>query len=98
MKSGIALLVLCLVLAVSGCETREQRLVKQGNELIEQITSFQKANNRLPENVGELGIEEKMEGPLYYQKLSPQHYIVHFGTTVGKSMIYRSEKRAWADH
>lgn len=69
----------------------------EGNALIERIESFQRAHRRLPEDLGELGIEEKMEGPLYYQKMSAEHYTLHFGTTVGESMIYRAEKRARAD-
>jgi hypothetical protein len=94
----IALMVLLPVLMLPGCKSREQRLMEEGNALIERIDSFQKTTQRLPENLGELGIEEKMEGPLYYQKVSAEHYMVYFGTTVGESMIYRSEKRAWADH
>lgn len=81
-----------------GCKGREQRLTEQGNALIERIESFQKVTHRLPESLKELGLEEKMEGPLYYQKVSPERYTVHFGTTVGESMIYRSEKRTWDDH
>lgn len=98
MRRIFALIMLLLVLMLSGCKSREQRLMEEGNTLIERIDAFQKAQQRLPENLGELGIEEKMEGPLYYQKMSPEHYMVYFGTTVGESMIYRSEKRAWADH
>jgi hypothetical protein len=98
MRQVIAVMALGLALLVSGCNGREQRLTEQGNALIERIDAFQKATHRLPENLRELGLEEKMEGPLYYQKVSADHYIVSFGTTVGHSMIYRSEKRAWDDH
>ncbi len=91
-------LMALLVALLPGCRSREQRLMAEGNALIEQIESFKKANLRLPEDLGELGIAEKMEGPLYYQKLSAEHYTVHFGTTVGESKIYRAEQRAWADH
>lgn len=98
MRQVIALMALVPALLLPGCKGREQRLTEQGNTLIERIASFQKATHRLPESLRELGLEEKMEGPLYYQKVSAEHYIVYFGTTVGESMIYRSEKRAWDDH
>lgn len=98
MRQVIAPMALVLALLLPGCKGREQRLTEQGNALIERIDSFQKATHRLPESLRELGLEEKMEGPLYYQKMSAEHYIVYFGTTVGESMIYRSEKRAWDDH
>jgi hypothetical protein len=91
-------MVLLSVLLVLGCKTREQRLLADGNALIERINAFQRANHRLPENLGELGIAETEEGPLYYQKISSERYTVHFGTTVGESMIYRSDRRAWVDH
>lgn len=97
MRLTLALIVLVSAL-LFGCKSREQRLTEQGNALIERIDSFQKATHRLPESLKELGIEEKMEGPLYYQKLSTDRYTVYFGTTVGESMIYRSEKGAWEDH
>lgn len=89
-------MVLLSVLALAGCNSREQRLIEEGNVLIERIESFQNTEGRLPSNLGELGIDEKMEGPLYYQKIAPHDYIVYFGTTVGRSMIYRSNERAWA--
>lgn len=98
MRRAFALSMLLLALMLPGCQSREQRLMDEGNALIERIDAFQRARQRLPENLGELGIEETMEGPLYYQKTSPEHYMVYFGTTVGESMIYRSEKRVWADH
>lgn len=98
MRQVIALMALVPALLLPGCKGREQRLTEQGNTLIERIASFQKATHRLPESLRELGLEVKMEGPLYYQKVSAEHYIVYFGTTVGESMIYRSEKRAWDDH
>ena len=97
MRLTIALIVLVSAL-LFGCRIREQRLTEQGNALIERIDAFQKATHRLPESLKELGLEETMEGPLYYQKVSAERYMVHFGTTVGESMIYRSEKRSWDDH
>lgn len=97
MRLTITLMALVSALLL-GCKGREQRLTEQGNALIERIESFQKVTHRLPESLKELGLEEKMEGPLYYQKVSAERYMVYFGTTVGESMIYRSEQRSWDDH
>jgi hypothetical protein len=89
---------LVMLLLLGACASREEKLIAQGDALIARIDSFQKATQRLPENLGELHIEEKMEGPLYYQKRSDSTYMVHFGTTLGESMIYRSERKKWEDH
>lgn len=94
----LPILGLACVLLLCSCNTRERNLVAAGNALVARIDSFHEARHRLPENLGELGMEEKMEGPLYYQKLSSDHYMVHFGTTLGESMIYRSTTRSWDDH
>ena len=89
-------LVAFMLLFVSGC--REQRLKEAGEALAFRIDSFQTVEKRLPENLGELGIEEKMEGPLYYRKLSSENYWIYFGTTLGESIFFRSETREWRDY
>jgi hypothetical protein len=67
-------MALVSALLLPGCKDRDQRLTEQGNTLIARIDSFQKATHRLPESLRDLGLEEKMEGPLYYQKVSAEHY------------------------
>ena len=98
MRIGLILLVLVCFLSSCKQQTREERLKEEGNALAMRVDSFQQATDRLPSRLEELGIEEKMEGPLYYQKVSDQDYMIYFGTTVGESMIYRSETGEWKDH
>lgn len=93
-----ALVLLLMLLCLGSCESREQRLMDEGDLLVERIEIFNKENGRLPESLTEMGIEEKMEGPLYYQKEGEDQFIVSFGLTLGESMIYRSETGEWRDY
>lgn len=77
------------------CPTREQHLTTEGNALIERIEVFRSVHHRLPDSLAELGIAETEEGPLYYQRVTADDYTLHFGTTLGHSRIYRSDRRAW---
>jgi hypothetical protein len=95
-------LTLCLLLVgfwgLMGCESREEKLKREAGVLIAEVEAFQQKHARLPENVTELGREDKMEGPVYYQKNSDSSFWVSYGMAVGESMIYRSETGKWQDH
>jgi hypothetical protein len=73
----------------------EGKLMKQGNELVEKIEAYKSENGKLPDNLEDMGLEEKEEGPLYYQKWDSLNYLVYFGTSLGESMIYYSDKKEW---
>lgn len=83
-------------LTLSSCYVREQNLRNEGNQVIAKIESFKKDTDRLPNSLKDIGIEEKEEGPVYYRKTSDTTYKIWFGTSLGESVAYDSEKREWA--
>jgi hypothetical protein len=74
---------------------RETRLIKEGNVLIGKIELFKRDQGRLPDSLSEIGIEEKEEGPLYYEKKSNTKYVLWFGTELGESIVYDSDHKKW---
>ncbi|MCB9703291.1 MAG: hypothetical protein H6711_15455 [Myxococcales bacterium] len=87
-----------MALLVACPTTREQHLTAEGNALIERIEAFRRVHHRLPDSLAELGIVETEEGPLYYQRLTVDDYTLHFGTALGDSRIYRSDRQTWGSH
>lgn len=78
--------------------TQEERLIDQGNLIVEKIESYKLKQGRLPNSLNDIGIEEKMEGPLYYTRWDNVNYIVYFTKAgVGESMNYYSDTKKWSD-
>ncbi len=75
--------------------TRENKLIKKGNKLIERIEKFKQERGSLPNSLTEIGIEETESGPLYYQKEDSLNYIIFFGTSLGESKTYYSNIKKW---
>jgi regulatory protein YycI of two-component signal transduction system YycFG len=73
----------------------ENSLHELGKITIQKIENFRDNNKRLPNSLSELGIIEKEEGPIYYSKIDSNRYVIWFGTTLGESQTYDSEKRNW---
>jgi len=88
----IALLCLC------ACVSREERLTKAGNEVIKKIEHYRQMNGTLPKSLSDIGIKEKEEGPIYYEKRDSINYTVWFGTSIGESKIYYSDSNRWEQH
>lgn len=74
---------------------RKPELEKKGNEIISQIESFRLEKGALPNSLRDLGLEEKLEGPLYYRRLDDTRYELWYGTTLGESVTYDSNRRSW---
>jgi hypothetical protein len=96
--ASIVALVLALLIASYSCsvDSRERQLVRAGGEIIAKIESFKKENRRLPESLTEVGVEEKDEGPIYYERKSETKYVLWFGMELGESVTYDSESRKWS--
>lgn len=88
-------LIFLIFIMIGGCQIRETILIQHGNELIEQIENFKKDKGRLPNTLEDLNIEEKMEGPLYYERKDSTRYIVWFGAGLGESVTYDSNQKKW---
>ena len=76
---------------------REQRLIKDGNILIEKIEEFKEVHGRLPETISDLGMVDIDRGlnTLYYNKINDSSYIVFFGQGLGESIIFNSDQMQW---
>ncbi len=94
-------LLLILVLAFSpACSSLQFKLgedsrIKTGNKVVNKIENFRKEKGRTPVSLSEIGIEEKEEGPIYYQRKDETRYILWFGKELGESVVYDSEKKKW---
>ena len=93
------LIVLFLFLFNPFGEIREKRLIEEGIILINKIENFRTTYGRLPNRLEEIGIESQMGGvdALFYRKQCDMHYTIHFGTTLGESIIYYSESKQWKE-
>ncbi len=90
--------VLLLSFSLITCNNREEKLIKKGNDLVSKIELYRKNKGILPATLSEIGIEEKEEGPLYYQTKDSINYMVWFGTSEGESKTYYSDSKKWEDH
>ena len=84
----VSVVILC-------CADQEKELIEKGDELVLKIENFKTENGFLPSDLEDLGIEETLEGPLFYEKVDSVNYVVWFGTTLGESMIYYSDTQEW---
>jgi hypothetical protein len=96
-KSHILLAAGALAHSLCSCHTQalDEQRIQKGNELIAKVESYRREKGRLPDSLGELGVEEKIVGPLYYTKKGETFYSIHFGTTLGESVIYNSDTKEW---
>ena len=86
------MLMLCLACLPT---SRNASLIENGNQIAVRIDAYKSDNGRLPSNLNDIGIEEKEEGPIYYQKQSDSKYILWFGDGLGESITYDSESNKW---
>lgn len=78
--------------------SKEEKLTNQGNEIIQKIEKYRVDNGHLPNSLTEIGIKEKEEGPLYYDKRDSINYTLSFGTSLGESETYHSETKKWTSY
>ncbi len=77
---------------LTSCIDKKQKL---GEEIIAKIENYKKANGHLPDNLTELGVIEKDDGPIYYTKKNDTTYIVYYGAGLGESIIYNFKTKMW---
>lgn len=68
---------------------------KLGEEIIKKIEAYKKANGHLPDSLGDIGIAEKEEGPVYYSKVNDSIYEIYYGFLLGESVIYNFKTHKW---
>jgi len=96
MKRTIKILTLVLLFGIYSCEFNNERQ-EYAEMLIEKVETFKKENNRLPNDVSELGLTEKMDIPAFYQMQTDSTYMVWYGLSVGESKVYRSSTKKWTE-
>lgn len=93
-------IAVCLILALSFLDVdcnqdKKQSLIKQGNEIAAKVEAFKAKNGKLPNSLQNIGVEEKLEGPVFYEKKSDTEYRLWFGAELGESVVYNSSTRKW---
>jgi hypothetical protein len=95
-KTFSAIVVAIALLPCLACQRiRNNSLINTGNQLVTKIRTYKNDKGTLPSTLEDLGIEEKLEGPIYYRKESESKYIVWFGNGLGESVTYDSESNKW---
>ena len=81
----------------------EDIMDKQGLELVAKIDAFKKENNRLPENLGELGLKQWSDwgaykyrgGVFYYEQKSDSTYKLEYLLDFDTNKSYNQETGKW---
>lgn len=90
------LFILLLLLALFSCsvsQSHDKR--KAAEQIISKVENFSRANGRLPDSLGDLGVPESEEGPIYYRKLTDSTYEIWYGNGLGESVTYNSATATW---
>lgn len=97
MKKSVLLTISILIIGfIVYLLVDKNNLKSEGNTIIDKIEIFKQSNKRLPNSLNELGIQEKMNGPFYYEKNdSTNSYLVWYGTILGESVTYDSTTKKW---
>jgi hypothetical protein len=88
---NITILFLFWVFTCSCSDKRE----KIGEEVYLKIVQYQKTNGHLPDNLNDIGVEEKMEGPIYYQKQTDSTFQIYYGGELGESIVFDPLTKKW---
>lgn len=96
MKRIIKILTLVLLFGLYSCEFNNERQ-EYAEMLIDKVETFKTKNNRLPKDVSELGLIEKIDSPAFYQIQTDSTYMVWYGLSVGESQVYRSATKKWTE-
>ena len=90
----IFLFVFVLLALGFACSTMNGKR-SEGERVVRKIGQFRQSESRLPESLNEIGLPDSEEGPIYYKKLSENRYQVWYGTSLGESVTYDSERKSW---
>lgn len=86
--------VLIMVFLLSACSINEEYVI-QAKEYIRIIENFKEQHGGYPSSLSEAGLDDKEEGPLYYRKLSENHFIIWYPKQLGTSRVYSSQSKTW---
>ena len=98
MTKSLKIILVILVFGISVfllVPNRELRLRRQAEPIQASLESYRLQKGRYPHSLSEIGIVERDEGPLYYQRKSESSYILWFGLSLGESKIFESTDGQW---
>ena len=76
------------------CSCNDKR-EKLGEDIYLKIIQYKNTNGHLPKTLNDIGIQEKMEGPIYYFKQTDSTFIIYYGGVLGESIIYDPGTGKW---
>jgi hypothetical protein len=85
-------LVYSLVFITTSCQNDREKI---GQEIYSKIERFRQANGHVPSGLDDIGLEEKMEGPVYYLKKSDSTYVLYYGGGLGESFVLDTITGEW---
>lgn len=97
MKRLFQIFTITLFLGITSCCDIICERQKYAELIIEMVEDFKKENERLPENVKEIGLDDKQMHLSFYSKIDSTEYEVWYGTDLGSSKIYNSLTKTWRE-
>lgn len=85
------------MIGLSSCCDDNCQCQKYAEIMIQKIDSFESTHKRLPEDVLEIGLIEKLDSPAFYQKTGDTTYMIWYGLGLGSSMVYYSTTKTWRE-
>ncbi len=82
------------VFLIFSCDSSTDR-EEYAEMIIEKVDQFENENDRLPNDVREIGLTEMEDSPAYYEKTSDSTYRVWYGLSLGESKIFNSQTQEW---
>ena len=76
------------------CSDYESRMIDGGNAIVERIESYIDSVGTTPESLSDIGIVivDESNPPYYYEQIDSANYTLYFGTVLGESKFYFSER------
>ena len=92
------ILVFCclfLLSLINGCSEHSAEKEAIGATISAQLEKYRAEHGTFPPDLSHIGVELKLEGPIYYEKVSSDHYTLYYGASLGESVIYDSKRKTW---
>ncbi|KAF0202305.1 MAG: hypothetical protein FD170_2031 [Bacteroidetes bacterium] len=88
-------IILTIVLFISSCCNIICERQKHAELIIEKVERYSLETGRFPENVKEIGLDDRQMHLSFYTKIDSTEYEVWYGLNLGTSKIYNSKSKKW---
>lgn len=86
------IIIFFLPILISSCTDKREKI---GVDVYLKIVQYKKTNGRLPNKLNDIGVEEKMDGQIYYQKQTDSTFIIYYGGGLGESIVFDPLTKEW---